>query len=70
MAQDPFAQVTRSIDGDTVEISHHKKPIRIRFYGIDAPRKGQRFGLRAKGFLINLVGEKESEVLKKSKYRY
>ena len=35
--------VTKIIDGDTIETSTRKKPVRIQ--GIDTPEKGQAFAL-------------------------
>ena len=44
-------------DGDRITISYHdtKTAIPVRFYGIDAPEKGQPYWQEAKDFLHNLL---------------
>ena len=49
--------VTKVIDGDTIETSVRKKPIRIK--GIDTPEKGKPGYDEAKRFLSNLILNKE-----------
>lgn len=37
-------RVVKVIDGDTIDIRLQSGPIRIRFYGVDAPEKSQAHG--------------------------
>ena len=68
--EDFRGRVTRVIDGDTVEVFYKKKPVRVRFFGIDAPERDQPFGKKATQFLVDLVDGKEVEVIVKSKDNY
>lgn len=43
------------MDGDTIEVLHNKKAIRVRLQGIDCPEKAQAFGQRAKQATSALV---------------
>ena len=51
--------VTGVLDGDTLEVLHHKHPERIRLNGIDCPEKGQAYGKRAKQATSELVFGKD-----------
>jgi endonuclease YncB( thermonuclease family) len=42
-------------DGDTITVLHDGRPTVIRLHGIDAPEKGQAFGMRAKAFTASLA---------------
>ncbi|WP_404829912.1 thermonuclease family protein [Serratia symbiotica] len=37
-------KVIRVFDGDTIEVLHEKKPVRICLLNIEAPEKNQPFG--------------------------
>lgn len=62
--------VTRTIDGDTVEVLVGTDPVRVRLEGIDAPERGQPFGTQAKGRLSELVHGKTVTVRSIGKDRY
>lgn len=64
------AEVISVIDGDTLEVLHDGKPLKIRLYGIDSPEKGQSFGTKAKSQLSSLVFSKIVTVEKKDVDRY
>jgi endonuclease YncB( thermonuclease family) len=51
-------RVIEVLDGDTVDVqtTGGQPPRRVRLAAIDAPEKGQRFGIRAKEQLVKLVG--------------
>jgi endonuclease YncB( thermonuclease family) len=49
-------KVTKVIDGDTIWINGKNK---LRLVWIDAPELKQAYGIEAKTFLTNLVGEKD-----------
>lgn len=51
-------QVIGVMDGDTIEVLHNKKAVRIRLQGIDCPEKAQAFGQRAKQATSTLVFSK------------
>jgi endonuclease YncB( thermonuclease family) len=48
-------QVVGISDGDTIEVLHEGRPVKIRLYGIDAPEHGQAFGTKAQQFTTNLA---------------
>lgn len=52
-------KVTAVIDGDTIEVLHDGKAIRIRLQGIDCPEKSQPFGSKAKQFTSDLAYGKQ-----------
>lgn len=58
LSQDFTGRVVGVMDGDTIEVLHHKTPQRIRLYGIDCPEKAQAFGQRAKQATSSLVFSK------------
>ena len=65
-------RVVKVVDGDTVYVldasnSQHK----IRLSGIDAPERGQPFGMKAKEYLSGLVAGKDVRVewYKRDRYR-
>ncbi|MBW1987671.1 MAG: thermonuclease family protein [Deltaproteobacteria bacterium] len=43
-------KVVSVLDGDTIEVMHRGRAVRIRLQGIDCPERGQAFGNRAKQF--------------------
>lgn len=49
------AQVLDVLDGDTIEVEYHGQPLRIRFFGVDAPEKAQEAGQDAKAFSTALL---------------
>lgn len=55
-------KVIAVIDGDTVLVLKHGHPVKIRLANIDAPEKGQDFGLAARDELARLVLRREVEV--------
>jgi endonuclease YncB( thermonuclease family) len=62
--------VTRVIDGDTLDVQLSSGPIRVRLYGVDAPEKKQAFGMEAKESLERLVKNKAVEIQPESQDRY
>ena len=46
-ARDFSGPVVSVLDGDTIEVLHHSRAVRIRLNGIDCPEKGQAYGKRA-----------------------
>lgn len=64
-------KVVSVADGDTVTIlTDNDEQIRIRFYGIDAPEKGQDYGNKARLFLNELCYGKMVKVEKKGVDQY
>lgn len=57
------AKVSRVVDGDTVEIEYRKKYIMLNLAGVDAPEKGQFYGLNARGLLSQWVKGKYVTVI-------
>ena len=51
------AQILKVVDGDTVRVSiaGEKKPVRVRLYGIDAPKKNQPAGPESSEALARLL---------------
>ena len=39
--------VVSALDGDTIDVLHNQRPVRIRLNGIDCPEKGQAYGNNA-----------------------
>ncbi|NWA64074.1 thermonuclease family protein [Pantoea sp. B9002] len=63
-------KVVKVLDGDTVEVLNNGRPERVRLIGIDAPESGQPFGTKAKQHLLNLVGNRQVDVISNSVDRY
>lgn len=63
--------VVKVSDGDSFLIKSHRRKIRVRMYGIDAPELKQRYGREAKKYLENLIlGKKvDLKVLYEDKYK-
>jgi len=59
LAADLSGSVVSVLDGDTIEVLHHRRPERIRLNGIDCPAKGQAFGKQAKHAVADLAFGKE-----------
>jgi len=56
-------KVVRVLDGDTAEVLDGTNTVhRVRFSGIDAPEKGQPFGMKAKEELLGLIGGRVVDV--------
>jgi endonuclease YncB( thermonuclease family) len=69
-AQTYTGKVTAVKDGDTIEMLVNGKPIRIRFFGVDAPEKGQPFGEKSRQFTAGLCFGKVVKAVQKSKDQY
>lgn len=50
--------VRKVIDADTIQVAKNGKKIKVRFYGIDAPESGQRYGKYCTKELKNLIDKK------------
>ena len=55
-------QVTRVVDGDTLDVQLSSGPIRVRLHGVDAPEKAQPHGKTATATLTSLVLNKQVQV--------
>lgn len=62
--------VIRVIDGDTIDLFHEQKPVRIRLENIDAPEKKQAFGRWSARQLKGLVAGKPITVTYTQTDRY
>lgn len=69
-AQTYTGKVTAVKDGDTIEMLVNGKPLRIRFFGVDAPEKGQPFGEKARQFTAGLCFGKVVKAVQKGKDQY
>ena len=63
-------RVVGVVDGDTADVRLDSGPIRVRFYGIDAPEMGQPHGNAAKQRLSELIYDKFVEVQPYEQDRY
>ena len=52
-------RVIKVTDGDTINILHKGKELRIRLAEIDAPEKGQPYWRKSKDALANFVSDKD-----------
>jgi endonuclease YncB( thermonuclease family) len=59
------ATVVKIVDGDTIQIRHNGKSIRVRLWGIDTPEWRQPFSKVAKKYTAKLVGNTEVELEEK-----
>lgn len=50
------------VDGDTIDVMHNGKAVRVRLWGIDTPERNQAFGARAKTFTSDNCFRKEVTV--------
>lgn len=62
--------ITRVLDGDTVEIMQDKTPVRVRLVNIDAPEKRQPFGYWSANQLKTLTAGKAVTVTYSQTDRY
>lgn len=70
LAADFSGRVVAVLDGDTIEVLHHRTTERIRLAGIDCPEKKQAFGQRAKQATSALSFGQHVTVLSAGKDRY
>ncbi len=49
------ARVMHVVDGDSLEVSHQGKKLRVRLWGIDSPEWQQKFSHQAKAFTSNRI---------------
>ncbi len=66
----PTGPVVSILDGDTIEVLHNQRSERIRFSGIDCPKKGQAYGKRAKQAASELVFGREVTLQTHGKDKY
>lgn len=64
------AQVTQVIDGDTLEVMHQGKRVRVRLWGIDTPEWQQDFSHEARAFTLHRVQGRRVELLSKAWDKY
>jgi micrococcal nuclease len=57
-------------DGDTLEVMHEGRAVKIRLYGIDTPESGQAFGTVARQFTAGLVHRQQVRVVVEDTDRY
>ncbi len=55
-------RVVGVVDGDTLDVLHEGRAVRVRIAGIDAPERLQRHGARAQGQLAAMALNKEARV--------
>lgn len=70
LSQDFTGQVAGIMDGDTIEILHNKKTIRVRLQGIDCPEKAQAVGNRGKNASSDLVFAKTVIIKTRGQNKY
>lgn len=63
-------KVVAVIDGDTIEVLHDGKAVRIRLQGIDCPESKQPFGTKAKQFTSEFLFGKQVRVKAIGEDRY
>ena len=64
------ARVIKVIDGDTIWVKSANKHVKIRLSYIDAPELKQKFGIRSKNYLTNLIQDKNVQIDTYRKDRY
>jgi len=69
-AQTYEGKVIKVTDGDSINILHDGKPLRIRLAEIDAPERGQPFWKKSKEALADYVAGKEVQVVEVDIDRY
>ena len=66
-----MAKVVSVTDGDTIKVYNAEYgQVKIRFYGIDTPEKGQPYGQAAGKYLASLVAGKMVDIEPITKDRY
>lgn len=60
-----YAQVTRVIDGDTIEVQHGTESIRIRLDNIDTRERGEQGASAATIHLYNLINGEQVTIEEK-----
>ena len=65
-----FADVVKVIDGDTLEVRHQGRKLRVRLFGIDAPEWQQEFSHQAKEFTRQRVEGQRVELRSKDWDKY
>ena len=63
-------EVVRVMDGDTIEVLHANRPIRVRLANIDAPEKHQAFGSRSRDYLGDMVFRRQVSIKDQGQDRY
>jgi endonuclease YncB( thermonuclease family) len=63
-------RVTKVIDGDSLEVSHQGKKLRVRLWGIDTPEWRQEFSHKAKAFTRDRVQGRRVELQPKDRDKY
>lgn len=63
-----YDNVTRIIDGDTIETLNHSETIRL--LGINCPEKGEKYSNDAKEFIENMIFHKQVKIVGQEKDRY
>ncbi|WKB50546.1 thermonuclease family protein [Eleftheria terrae] len=58
------------LDGDTIDVLHDRRAIRVRLAEIDAPEKRQAFGQRSRQALADLVFRRHVKVLDRGSERH
>jgi micrococcal nuclease len=68
---EPFTgKVVGISDGDTLSVLREGKAVKIRVYGVDAPKKAQAFGTRARQFTAALVFQQDVTIVVHTTDRY
>ena len=55
------AQVTKVVDGDSLEVKYAGQKIKLRLWGIDAPERRQAYGKQARVWLAAMVSGRRIE---------
>jgi len=69
-AQVFFGKAIAVIDGDTVLVLRKRKPVKIRLADIDAPEKGQDFGMASRRSLAEMVFGKQLRISTRAVDKY
>jgi len=63
-------KVVRIVDGDTIDILVNRRTLRIRFYGIDAPERGQPYATQARRQLGDWIAGQQVRAVIVDRDRY